>query len=89
MYVCRTFESTMTKVGPPVGEGECDMMPHPSLFAEPSMPRARRGRARNVRQSVSEDTYMVCGVVIASWLDPGECNGMNRENGENNEYNNY
>lgn len=44
MYVCRTFESTVTIVDPPVGEGECDMMPHPSLFAEPSMPRARRGR---------------------------------------------
>lgn len=79
MYVCRTFESTVTTVDPPVVEGECDMMPHPSLFAEPSMPRARRGRARDVRQSMSDDTYMVCEAVIASWLDPGKRNGMNRE----------
>lgn len=82
MYVCRTFESTVTTVDPPVGEGECDMMPHPSLFAEPSMPRARRGRARNVRQSMGGDTYMVCEVVTASWRDPGKWNGMNRERRE-------
>lgn len=72
MYVWRTFESTVTTVDPPVGEGECDMMPHPSLFAEPSMPRARRERARDVRQNMGGDTYMVCEVVTASWLDPGK-----------------
>lgn len=82
MYVCRTFESTVTTVDPPVGEGECDMMPHPSLFAEPSMPRARRGRARNVRQSMGGDTYMVCEVATASWRDLGKWNGMNRERRE-------
>lgn len=79
----------MIKVGLFVGEGECDMMLYLSLFVEFFMLRVRRGWVRNVRQSVSEDIYMVCGVVIVLWLDLGECNGMNRENGENNEYNNY
>lgn len=89
MYVCRTFESTVTKVGPPLGEGECDMMPHPSLFAEPSIPRARRGRARDVRQSMNENTYMVCEVVIVSWLGLRNWDGTNRKNREVNEYNDY
>ena len=48
MYVCRTFESTVTLVArrgeveedcSEGSKGECEMMPAPSLLADPSMPK--------------------------------------------------
>lgn len=41
MYVCRTLDSTVTVVArdEPAGEGVWEMIPAPSLFAEPSIPR--------------------------------------------------
>lgn len=40
MYVWRTFESTVTIVVlDEEGEGEWEMIPAPSLLADPSMPR--------------------------------------------------
>ena len=43
MYVCLTLERTATSVAREVGVWE--MMPAPSLLAEPSSPRQRRRRA--------------------------------------------
>lgn len=43
MYVCRTFERTVTCVAPLVGVWA--MIPAPSLLALPSIPRQRRRRA--------------------------------------------
>ena len=39
MYVCLTFESTTEEPS-----GQCFINPAPSLFAEPSRPKAKIGR---------------------------------------------
>lgn len=53
MYVCRTFERTVTIVVlEDDGEGECEMIPAPSLLAEPSIPRQSNGRADQFSKKV-------------------------------------
>jgi hypothetical protein len=45
--VCLTLDRTLTVVAAfdEEAEGECDIIPAPSLLADPSMPRQSRGRA--------------------------------------------